>query len=174
MSVGFPVSTSHPEGISTETMGRPEEDRRGKTSSKGGRTGPLKEKPKIASRMTSEDAKALRRPVRSDVGGRVLIFMFSHWVWRRWGRKGAQSANVQRVQLLGTYFVDIFRSRLLKEVIIRGSRTYYRSERSDLRHVYCRFISKHAYARSIIARPCYKNKSDHVPKCRAATSPSPP
>lgn len=49
----FPSSTSQPDGMSTDTMGRPEEERRGSAMSKGARTGGLKEKPKMASKMTS-------------------------------------------------------------------------------------------------------------------------
>lgn len=70
-------------------MGRPEEERRGSAMSKGARTGGLKEKPKMASRMTSWFSSAdfsvdsvLEAKLGSEESGfeRVGMCMFVHWV----------------------------------------------------------------------------------------------
>lgn len=74
----LPFSTSHPDGMSTETMGIPAPDMRDKAESNGERTGGLKENPKIASRITSVDDNAERRDSVSLEGARVSIFMLSH------------------------------------------------------------------------------------------------
>jgi hypothetical protein len=79
----LPFSTSHPEGISTDTMGSPDEVMRGRTESNGARTGPLKEKPNMASRITSEDASAARKISVLFEDCKVLIFMLSHCCCRR-------------------------------------------------------------------------------------------
>ena len=79
----FPFSTSHPEGMSTETIGRRTELRIGRISSKGGRIGGLNENPKMASRMTSDDCRTLWSSWMSLEGGIMGIFMFSHCFWRR-------------------------------------------------------------------------------------------
>lgn len=77
-SEGLPPSTSHPDGISADTMGSPDRVKRGRTSSNGARTGGLNENPNIASSITvSEDPKAVLSESRSDVVG---IRMLSHWV----------------------------------------------------------------------------------------------
>lgn len=73
-----PFSTSHPEGMSTETIGRRAELRMGRISSKGDRIGGLNENPKMASKMTSETCRTLWSSWMSLEGGTIGIFMFSH------------------------------------------------------------------------------------------------
>lgn len=79
----LPSSTSHPLGMSTDTIGSFEDASRGRAESNGARMGPLKEKPKIASRMISEEERASRRESTVADGSRVGIFMLAHCVPRR-------------------------------------------------------------------------------------------
>lgn len=53
----LPFSTSQPEGMSMEAMGRWDWLRRARTVSKGARISPEKEKPKMPSRMRSKEAE---------------------------------------------------------------------------------------------------------------------
>ena len=77
-SEGLPPSTSHPDGMSTDTMGSLDWVKRGRTLSNGARMGGLNENPKTASSITSEDLNAVLSESRSDV---VWICMLSHWVF---------------------------------------------------------------------------------------------
>ena len=79
----LPSSTSHPEGMSTETIGKRDSFSRGRTASNGALIGGLNEKPNMASMMTSELCKALRRSSMPLEGGSIGICMFSHCFWRR-------------------------------------------------------------------------------------------
>lgn len=90
----FPSSTSQPDGMSTETIGRWESVKRDKVVSNGARIGPLNEKPKIASKITFEEERASRRRDVSSEGGIVLIFMLSHWLLSRYEIPLAYKARV--------------------------------------------------------------------------------
>ena len=81
-----PRSTSQPDGISTDTIGKPARAMSGSATSNGARTGGLNEKPKIASRMTSLAASAVESVFSASLGsdaGSVGMSMFVHWVCRR-------------------------------------------------------------------------------------------
>jgi hypothetical protein len=69
--------------MSTDTIGNLDPAMRRNTSSNGALTGPLNEKPKMASRMTSEERNASERDEVSVEGGSVWIFILSHCTWRR-------------------------------------------------------------------------------------------
>lgn len=79
----LPFSTSHPEGMSTETIGRPDDPINWRAASNGARMGGLNEKPKIASNITSEFERAFCKGPTSCDGAIVSIFMLSHCFFRR-------------------------------------------------------------------------------------------
>ena len=107
----LPFSTSHPLGMSTETIGNFDWVRRVSTESKGALTGGWNEKPKTASKITSESERARRRGETSvgREGVRIGIDIFWHWVASRcrhlWG---IMPASV----LLVVYLVNILWSGL--------------------------------------------------------------
>ena len=81
------------------TIGSSEFARRGRTTSNGARTGGWKEKPKIASSMTSVDENALESVgVVSEVVN-VGIDMLLHCVWRRYYDSSVYEEFVPQVGL---------------------------------------------------------------------------
>lgn len=111
----LPSSTSHPEGMSTETIGKRDSCSRGRTASNGALIGGLNENPKMASMMTSELRKALRRSSMSLEGGIIGICMFSHCFWRRFDDLKLASAPSNAVSV--KYLIDIFCPRLPSQTI---------------------------------------------------------
>ena len=102
-------------------MGKPDAERSGRAVSKGARTGGLKEKPKMASRITSwfasadlsVDSVALAALGSEGSGfGKVGMRMFVHWMWRRYviynyikraGGKGARYDKEIRLSFITLY-----------------------------------------------------------------------
>lgn len=94
-SVASPRSTSQPDGMSTDTIGKPARAMSGSATSNGARTGGLNEKPKIASRTTSLAASAVESVFSASLGsgaGSVGMSMFVHWVCRRCRERGTGGA----------------------------------------------------------------------------------